>query len=246
MSDLAPEKPPESFEDRVRAVIRQEMADPTRYHPNFKAWVPKYIETQGVQLPISQITGAYITETSTTTLGGDVHGRIGMVRGGSTPYDFTQVTFDKVYGKWVSSPVPVFSSFFTAAFTTASTTYVQVQPPFVESYINYRTFDTSSLAPQLRIIARMKTSSGAQTASVSMWFATADSGSALSATTNASWAATTSSTAATGVIADSGWNDIPSLTLADFMYFSPIAKSSSGAATTTVFGHQGHLRWVSK
>lgn len=240
MSDLAVGEK-EGLDDRIRRIVDEQMNDPTAYNKNFKAWIPKWIETQGVQLPISQVTGAYLTATDTVNLGGDVHGRIGMIRGGAAPYDFTQVTFDSVYGKWVSNSFMVVQG--QGGTTYTGTAFSDVTN--ADGWLVWRSFDVSSMKPQFRLIALLGNNTGGGTCTSTVGFESVDANSSYTGVRNdASW--TITSTGTTTTAKDTGWQDVPALTLRDFMFFCVRIKSSSGANTAIVSLPTVLMRWVSK
>lgn len=94
----------ESFEQRVRDVVLATLRDPGVLPQEFKGWIPRWVEPL-IELPRSQVVGAYTTGEDVGGLGETVHGRPCTVRAGATPYEFLQMTYDDVYGKWVSGQI---------------------------------------------------------------------------------------------------------------------------------------------
>ncbi len=67
-----------------------------------------YTKTTGIHLntgwvALSQGSGAAVA-TTVAGLGTGVDGSIGLVRVGSSPFDFVALLYDATYGKWVSAP----------------------------------------------------------------------------------------------------------------------------------------------
>ena len=231
-----------SFEERVNKIVDKRLGDPTQFPSEYRSWLPKWIETQNIQLPISQVTGAYLTATDTTNLGGDVHGRIGMVRGGSSPYDFIQMTFDAVYDRWVSSPYP--TALDGATFSTTSTTYAlqDILPP-----IPWERLDGANLTPQFRMVTRISNNTVGGTATVTLGFHSIDDGDVLPVAgyTLSSWSI--AKTNDTQVAKDSDWQDIPAgVTVKQFLLPATHLKSSSGANTAFITATCLYVRWVNK
>lgn len=94
----------ESFEQRVRDVVLATLRDPGVLPQEFKGWIPRWVEPL-IEVPRSQVVGAYTTAADVAGLGEAVHGRPSTVRAGASPYEFLQMTYDDVYGKWVSGQI---------------------------------------------------------------------------------------------------------------------------------------------
>lgn len=92
------------FERRVRDVVLATLRDPGVLPQEFKGWLPRWVEPL-IELPRSQIVGAYTTAADVPGLGEAVHGRPSTVRAGASPYEFLQMTYDDVYGKWVAGQI---------------------------------------------------------------------------------------------------------------------------------------------
>ena len=232
-----------SFEERVNKIVDKRLGDPTRFPSEYRSWLPKWIETQNIQLPISQVQGLYLTAENATNLGGDVHGRIGMIRGGSSPYDFIQVTFDSIYGKWVSDP-SIFCSQIQTVFSTTNTTYT-IDDKGTLGISNWLTFDTAGLKPQFRFFAVIAITGGA-TATAILAFQSYDAaGTGNGIVEDAAFTVTT--TGATAALKFTNWTDLPAgVTLDDYLVAAAEIKSSSGAQTATIAAFNAWIRWVSK
>lgn len=229
-----------SLAERVSR-IEGMFTDPTSIPAEFRSWLPSYIESSSVQIPVSQISGNFLSATATTSLGGDINGRTGLVRSGSSPYDFFQMTYDGVYGKWISNPVPLVAIQSNSSPNTTSTSFVTIANTTI-SLFPWRAFDTAALTPQFRVMAIMLITGGA-TASICAGIQSIDIGGAANAVVNQT-AATTTSGSAVGV--DTNWVAISGVTLADLIFAFVNFKTSSGAQTVTVVGVTLLLRWVSK
>lgn len=94
----------ESFEQRVRDVVLATLRDPGVLPQEFKGWLPRWVEPL-IEVPRSQVVGAYTTAADVAGLGEAVHGRPSTVRAGASPYEYLQMTYDDVYGKWVSGQI---------------------------------------------------------------------------------------------------------------------------------------------
>lgn len=106
MTDTAVEPiVPGSLRDTIRREIDGYLRDPLAFPSEFVSWIPQRVEQVGITTPRSNIIGAYTTADTISGLGAAVHGRPCMVRAGTAPYHFVQMTYDDVYGKWVSSSV---------------------------------------------------------------------------------------------------------------------------------------------
>ena len=46
------------FEDKINEIIDKKLRDPTLFPAEYRAWLPRYIEGQNIQLPVSQVIGA--------------------------------------------------------------------------------------------------------------------------------------------------------------------------------------------
>lgn len=92
------------FEQRVRDVVLATLRDPGVLPQEFKGWLPRWVEPL-IEVPRSQVVGAYTTAADVAGLGEAVHGRPSTVRAGASPYEFLQMTYDDVYGKWVSGQI---------------------------------------------------------------------------------------------------------------------------------------------
>ena len=50
-----------SFEERINEVLDKRLRDQTTLPAEFRSWLPKFIEIQDIRLPMSQVSGLYLT-----------------------------------------------------------------------------------------------------------------------------------------------------------------------------------------
>jgi hypothetical protein len=228
-----------SFEERINQVLDKRLRDQTTLPAEFRSWLPKFIEIQDIRLPISQVSGANLTGESVEDLGGDVHGRVGMVRAGTDPYDFVQLTFDAVYDKWVSPPFVVFATL-TGDTTTATTYTTRAElPP-----IPWEVLDTAGLKPQFRLTTMLLNGNALYTTTLTLGFCTWTTAGSASSIVDSSWSLEVTGT--TVRLRDSAFQDLPVLAADDFL--QPLMRlRTNNAAGTASFGlYIVTARWVSK
>lgn len=230
------------FDRRVKQVVNRMLREPAYLPDEYKAWLKLHLEQVGLQIPISQINGSFLVEDTAAKLGGNIHGRYGMIRAGASPYDFFQLVYDGVAEVWVSSYVLACDQ--NEAFGTTNTSFQGVGTPYASAFIvPYGSFVDAGLKPQLRMMAFLTNDTGGGTATATMAFETYDSGDVAGSGTGASWTITSSGTNV--VMKDSGWQEIPSLTKRTLLYGAFALKSSSGANTAMLAGANCWLRWMS-
>ena len=232
-------------EDDVRRIIDERLSDPLTLPREFKSWVPSFTEVSGIQLPIGQIVGTYVVASTVAGLGPGVHGRTGVIRGGATPYDFLKVTYDQVYGKWTSDPIPMGHGTAGFALQTIATGYITVPGVSAQSIMPWRTWDTAGLAPQMRLKAGLRITP-AGTVTMTIRARSMDFNSVTVNSSDQAWTITSTNTGGTYERKDSGWQDLAGLTLADTIDFIPLVKVNLAANTGAVQEHAVILRWVSK
>lgn len=239
----------ENDKDTLRQIIRREarreieqmLSNPIGLPEEFKAYLVKYLEQSGMQLPVSQVVGGFLSETTTSKLGGDIHGRVGMVRGGPSPFDFFQLVFDKVYGKWVSNFFVLSNQPSTA--TTTST------PPGAEVsntgdfVLPFESFHNAGIRAQFRLLGQLDNSTAGETAKAFVGFASLNEGDPIPSLTFSSWEISVTGTSES--FKDTGWQDPPTLTVKDFMGGAVGISSSSGANTASLTSAVLLARWVS-
>lgn len=222
------------FDRSVRKAVANYLKTPSALPPEFLGYLGPYLETQNIQLPISSVVGNFLVETNTTELGGNIHGRTGMVRAGSTPFDFFQMTYDSVYGKWVSNPMTVLVG---GSIVTASTTDVTAVRGGI---LPFEVYDAAGLEPQIRYSVFMSNAGGfTSTATLVINTTPVDGG----ATVQQSISLTTTST--TIITKDSGWTAYTG-TVDDFLVFTANVKTSNAGGSASYQGSIALLRWVSQ
>jgi microcystin-dependent protein len=55
---IVPSDTGQTFEEKVNAIIDKKLQDPTLFPAEYRSWLPRYIEGQNIQLPVSQVIGA--------------------------------------------------------------------------------------------------------------------------------------------------------------------------------------------
>src|SRR3990167_9864573 len=93
-------------EARVRQIIAEEFSNPILWPEGLRQNLRTAVESVAPQIPLSNVVGTYVVADTVAGLGPLVHGRVGVIRGGATPYDYIKVTADVEYGKWVSDWFP--------------------------------------------------------------------------------------------------------------------------------------------
>ena len=245
MSDYHPDRDTLA-RDMAREIAREEiqraLSSPMDFPQELKNWIPGITSIAGLQIPFSDIVGQYVTSSTVSGLGAGVHGRIGMVQAGASPYDYIMVTYDAAYGKWVGNPFFILGQT-TTAFTTSSTTYVEcTQTPRIT--FPWRTYDTAGLTLQARHIADLDNNTGGVTTTAVLVFLGVDAGAI--PTTAVEGGTTIANTGTTEAIRDTGWYAMPAVTLADFLVINENLKCSSGAAIAAMSFSTKMGRWVSK
>jgi len=227
------------FDGKVRQVVQRMLREPSSLPSEYRAWLPAFIEQSNVQVPISQVVGNFITETTTGQLGGNVHGRSGTIRGGSSPFDFIQMVYDGVYGKWVSNPLSWVIQDYTGN-TDTQTFYGIIASITYAPIIPYKVFRDAGLKAQWRLVIGLD-NDGANTTYAKLVYETYNSSGSSTGTTESSWELTNTGT--TRTIKDSGWQETPSIANDPFVLTALLGKVSGGTGTW----EKGSLyqRWVS-
>lgn len=220
----------------------------TQLNP-FKRYIRNYIEQQGIDVPRSQVIGAYTTADTVTGLGEAVHGRPCTVRAGSTPYEFVQMTYDDVYGKWVSSE-NWFSSQISATFQVTgagSDSYTVVAGTNFPGIIlpSFTALYSAGLRPQVFVAANIDLDATPATGFVQAAVYQFNSGDTSLAVVGTGGEITHNSTTAT--YKASGWSDVtfsptPSESHA---YLRAQAKVSSTSRAADFTELSIAVRWVS-
>lgn len=106
-------------------------------------------------------------------LGTPIDGKVGRLRLGTTPYDFVDVIYDAVYGKWVSADQTVWSAqqASTFAIPTDGSTY-----EIGAFSLPYKVYTDAGLAPQIRILGHGNNSYGGLSNTINYAVEHADAG----------------------------------------------------------------------
>jgi|SRR5579872_1190662 len=165
----------------------------------------------------TSLAGA-VEATTVAGLGAAVDGKVGRLRTGSSPYDFTTVIYDATYGKWVSEAniYPMLASNTAANSTYAVCTFSTQQP-----VLPWRGRDTAGLKPQIRVVVTTTIASGDNCAFELAWDALDLAAGQVGATAIAASQILFSD--AGPYTRDTGWTDIGTYTVHDF--FMPSARS---------------------
>ena len=123
--------------------------------------------------------------TTVAGLGAGQDGKIGLIRAGSTPFEFVQVMYDSTYGKWVSPQIFVgHSQYYNVTWDTHTTTSYTYPPASLGTDVQpigwvpgWRDYDGAGLLPQGRVAGSIRTNtSSGQTGYVCPAFQAADLG----------------------------------------------------------------------
>lgn len=224
----------------IREVVLELLDSPLDLPDRFRGWIPRLVESSGIQVPISQVVGNFVVASTVDGLGAPVHGRTGMVRVGSTPYDFFMLTYDEVYGKWMSS---FFLGAVQAVVATTNSTSLTQPDGISLVVVPYSSFLDAGLKPQVRMGTVLTSSHASGVTTAQMAFETYDDADTLGSGTNSSWSL--SSTGTGYVFKESGWQDIPSLTTRTFLIAAVKFKSNNASYGAGIVGTAIWLRWVS-
>ena len=202
-----------------------------------------YIQSK-IAFPASGATVA----TTVSGLGTGTDGKLGLIRAGSTPYDFLAVTYDATYGKWVSAA----QSDYLWATTNAGVTQTDVialaelapanQPPY--GPLLYKVFKNAGLTMQGRLTV-FAVSASTKTANFRLGHRTWNTGSNTSGSTSFHPTVTTLAAGGSTSFMDTGWLDL-SPTNNDFIGFTMGAYRASGGTgiSITFSAPRIHWRWV--
>lgn len=153
---------PGSLRDTIRREIDGYLRDPLAFPPEFVSWIPQRVEQVGIVTPQSNVIGSYTTADSVSGLGTPIHGKTVMIRAGTAPYHFAQVTYDDVLGKWVSTVmVATTIDTFFANSTAGVFTDLSESSAFQRSQIpGFKALYDAGLRPQTHIVGRGVSSGG--------------------------------------------------------------------------------------
>lgn len=232
------------FDHKARKVFERMLRDPSSFPAEYKAWLPSYIETANIQVPIGQVVGNYVSADSVAGLGAKIHGRRGMVRAGASPYNFVELVFDQVAAKWVSAPVTVLTQR-QALDSTSSTSYVD-STEATGTLLSWDESSDAGLTMVFRYITAIRTTNATHTASSTLQFTpytvNGVAGTPVDSTDHQlQIQGTTNFT-----LKDSGWQAIPVAVVAnDFLLIEARKTIENGASQCQISGCTAWMRWVS-
>lgn len=207
--------------------------------PTWDAALSKYVATA---LP------SPVVATTVAGLGTPSDGQSGLLRVGSTPYDFLGLTYDATYGKWVSAE----QSDYLWPTTNASVSQTDViavaelaptnQPPY--GPLLYKVFKDAGLTMQARLTI-FAVADPSKSANFQIGHRTWNTGATGLGTTSFNSTVTTVAGGGGTQFKDSGWLDL-SPTNNDFIGFTMGAfRASGGTGISISFSvPRIHWRWV--
>lgn len=182
--------------------------------------------------------------------GAQTNGSVGIIRAGSTPYDFLVLTYDSTYAKWISPAQQVLWG--CEAFTYLTINTWASSPPTGTSgatsglnagaFISYKPFTDAGLTLQVRVRSLAKTGAG-HTMNIGVYLTPyAVNGAAGTPSADTSLASTTSTSY---VMIDSGWVNAPSFTAdASCLIQMRAMNTATDGANALVAHGSTHIRWV--
>lgn len=228
----------------IREVVLELLDSPLDLPDRFRGWIPRLVESSGIQVPISQVVGNYVSADSVAGLGAKIHGRRGMVRAGASDFNFVELVYDAVAGRWVSSPVTVMVQR-QALDSTTSTSYVD-STECVGSLLSWTEWSDANLTMVFRYVTAIRTTNAARTASSTLQFTPYTVNGAAGTPVNSTDHEVTISGTTNYTLKDSGWQPIPaSVVASDFLLIEAQKKISNAAAECQISGCTAWMRWVS-
>lgn len=178
----------------------------------------------------TQVGGSAGATVATTIsgLGTASGGKIGLIRAGSSPFDFLTVVYDATYSHWVSQIFPMTNALINGG-TTSNTGYTGLSGSIENRvWVPWKTYSTAGLTLQMRLIGQISATSGNTTSAALQLFSN-NVGSTAAANGTQTSVITTTSTSA--VLGDSGWvNADAGATVHDVASVDIQIKVSAGTA----------------
>lgn len=228
----------------IRDVVLELLDSPLDLPDRFRGWIPRLVESSGIQVPISQVVGNYVSADSVAGLGAKIHGRRGMVRAGASDFNFVELVYDAVAGRWVSSPVTVMVQR-QALDSTTSTSYVD-STECVGSLLSWTEWSDANLTMVFRYVTAIRTTNASRTASSTLQFTPYTVNGTAGTPVNSTDHEVTISGTTNYTLKDSGWQPIPaSVVASDFLLIEAQKKISNAAAECQISGCTAWMRWVS-
>lgn len=190
--------------------------------------------------------------TTVAGLGTGSDGALGVLRVGSSPYDFLNLTYDSTYGKWVSDPWIVGAGGRNTYYNTANTwkSVNNVYQPAgsagddgtaTDTFFPYKAFVDAGLTLQWRLVCVL-VSDGTTVVDGGLQITCGAANSALG--TSSTDAVLITHSANTGVVKDSGWATAASVTSDTWGYIT-IRFRSNALDSGAMGGGTAWCRWVS-
>jgi len=229
----------------IREVVLELLDSPLDLPDRFRGWIPRLVESSGIQVPFSQVVGNYVSADSVAGLGGAIHGRRGMVRAGPSDFNFVELVYDAVEGKWVSAPVVVINQNNAIDLITGTTSYDD-SAESAGTLLPWGEWTDAGLTMLFRFLTQIRTSHSAATASATLRFQpfTVNGGAGTRVDSTDHLLTTTGSSVF--VMRDSGWKSIPgSVSADDFLFVDVAQKIDNAARACSILGATVWMRWVS-
>jgi hypothetical protein len=188
--------------------------------------------------------GSALADVATTVAGlnaSPVNGEIGMLRLGSTPYQYMKLIYDSTRGKWVGDQFPAIFALTGTIGSISGTTYTALTDSQVVRMLIpfFNLMYTAGLRPEVFLQAQMTNSGNTCFARVAL-FGVSDGDTGL---TLYDVAGEVSVVASSATYKESGWSAYPALTVTkDHAVAIVQVKVSAGTANYSGLG--GWMRWV--
>ena len=200
--------------------------------------------------------GPAVVATTVTGLGTGVNGKIGLIRAGSTAFDFVTVVYDSTYAKWVNTnpevhivygyqeanPVTTTGGAGSAysRWVSSSGEYRFVNEP---GPLPWRVYEDAGLAQQVRLVYRARQTSTSGDGHVRLTYLSGDTGGDIGSETTVF--TNTAVTQNAIKLYDSGWMALPGgYTVKDWIGFRPKSSSATGGVPLENYEATLYRRWV--
>jgi hypothetical protein len=151
-----------SFDKRVAGIVHELLRDPLGLPAEFRGYIARRAEVDGLILPSSSITGLRSVEDTVAELGPKIHGQPALLRVGPTPFEFVALVYDSTYGKWVSQPMRAWAQ--AGVVTTTSTGYTGFGSTGTYPVVpHYKTAYDAGLRLQVFLSVTMRNNTAGQT-----------------------------------------------------------------------------------
>lgn len=189
---------------------------------------------QDGKIPLSVLPPTVASASTVAGLGTASDGKLGMLRLGSTPFDFLSLTYDATYGKWVSDTKVIASAY---QFTTPNTAFTAWGGLSYDAILPYRLFANAGLSIQARqTVGLSNPTGGAHVATTDLFTQTVDTGGAFNAAVTFGGAMSMTQTGSTTKFVDSNWVTIAPGALTDWVLIEPVVKSDAAGTAQVLIG----------